>query len=283
MPWVDNVWRKNPFARYITKKSTASAQFGIDEIKKRRAKESLTINEQKDFLSKFLKIAKEHPNIVDDPAIVSYMVTNLVAGSDTTAISIRAVLYYLLKTPPAYHRLCEEIRQADLPDGSVSWANSQRLPYLSACIKEAFRMHPAVGVPLERLTPSEFELPNGHKVPARTIVGISAWSIHRNSMVYGDRVDQYDPDRWFQKPNENKHAFEERLRLMKRADMSFGYGSRTCLGKNIGLIETYKTVPTLLKNFEIELEDPKADWKLRNSWFVRQAGFRVRLKNRRNK
>ncbi|KAF5617651.1 cytochrome P450 monooxygenase [Fusarium tjaetaba] len=280
MPWVDNLIRKNPVARYVIKKTSNSAKFGLDKIQQRREKTVLSSDEQTDFLSKFLKAAKANPQLVDDQAIVSYMVTNLVAGSDTTAISIRAVLYYLLKTPSAYKRLRDEIDQASLPEGPVSWADSQKLPYLNACIKEAFRMHPAVGVPLERLTQSGYKLPNGVQVPEGTIVGISAWVIHRNTKIFGEQVDQYVPERWLQQPGESISTFDERIKQMKRADMTFGRGSRTCLGKNIGMMETCKAVPTLLKAFDISLVDPEKEWRLRNSWFVRQEGIEVYLKKR---
>jgi cytochrome P450 len=35
------------------------------------------------------------------------------AGSDTTAISLRAILYYIIKTPKTYKRLQAEIDEAD--------------------------------------------------------------------------------------------------------------------------------------------------------------------------
>jgi cytochrome P450 len=35
------------------------------------------------------------------------------AGSDTTAISLRAILYYLIQNPKSYKRLQAEIDQAD--------------------------------------------------------------------------------------------------------------------------------------------------------------------------
>ena len=213
--------RKNPIARYISKKSSAMAKFGGDRIRERRAKDVLSPTEEKDFLSKFLRAAKVHPQTVDDKAIVSYMITNLVAGSDTTAISLRATLYYLLKHTDCYKRLREEIDGAGLPDGPVNWENSQKLTYLGACVKEAFRMHPAVGLPLERVTLSEYELPNGQKVPAGTIVAISAWPIHRNASIFGDNPEQYQPERWLRQPQEALEAFEERVKRMKRADMTF--------------------------------------------------------------
>ncbi|OAL45721.1 cytochrome P450 [Pyrenochaeta sp. DS3sAY3a] len=280
MPWIDNIMRKNPFNRYILKKSSTFAAFGARKVLERRSNPNPSPAEEKDFLSKFLKASKTYPQIVDNMTIVSCMVTNLVAGSDTTAISLRAVLYYLLKHPACYKKLQEEVDHAELPKGPVSWSASQKLLYLDAYIKEAFRMHPAVGLPLERVVPKEAELRTGLKLPTGTIVGISAWSIHRRSEIFGDSVDEYVPERWLQQPGEDNESFNGRLKRMKRADFSFGYRSRTCLGKNIGLVETYKTISTIIKGFKLSLVDPNAEWSLKNAWFVRQTGLIVYLRKR---
>jgi cytochrome P450 len=55
------------------------------------------------------------------------------AGSDTTAISLRAILYYLVKTPTSYKRLQEEIDAADRAgklSEFVSYGESLELEYL---------------------------------------------------------------------------------------------------------------------------------------------------------
>lgn len=39
--------------------------------------------------------------------------------------------------------------------------------------------------------------------------------------------------------------------LMNNAMFTFGMGSRTCIGKNISLLEIYKLVPTVLRKFEV--------------------------------
>lgn len=55
------------------------------------------------------------------------------AGSDTTGISLRAIIYYLVKTPRAYKKLQDEIDAADR-DGklssNVTYAECLELPYL---------------------------------------------------------------------------------------------------------------------------------------------------------
>lgn len=68
---------------------------------------------------------------------------------------------------------------------------------------------------------------------------------------------------------------------MERTTSSFGAGPRTCIGRNISILEIYKLVPAILTNFEIELADPEEVWSLHNAWFVKQSNFKVRLRRRR--
>jgi cytochrome P450 len=67
---------------------------------------------------------------------------------------------------------------------------------------------------------------------------------------------------------------------MNAADLTFGAGSRVCIGRNLGMMEVYKVVATLVSRYEIELADPKGEWKTHNSFFVRQEGIEVRLRRR---
>jgi hypothetical protein len=58
---------------------------------------------------------------------------NRFAGSDTTAISLRATLYYLIKTPTSYKRLQAEIDEADRAgklSKFVTYSESLELEYL---------------------------------------------------------------------------------------------------------------------------------------------------------
>lgn len=60
----------------------------------------------------------------------------------------------------------------------------------------------------------------------------------------------------------------------------FGAGSRTCIGKNISLLEVYKLVPSFLRRFEVEFDRPGREWKLHNAWFVKQLDFYVKFRER---
>ena len=65
-----------------------------------------------------------------------------------------------------------------------------------AVIKEAMRLAPTNNLPLERIVPQEEFVINGYKVPAGTIVGTSAYVVHRDKGIYGSDADNFRPERW---------------------------------------------------------------------------------------
>jgi cytochrome P450 len=113
-------------------------------------------SDRKDILSKLHAAQKEKAEL-DDNAVISMATSNIFAGSDTTAISTRAIIYYLLKNPQYKQRLIEEIddfrRQGKLSD-PVKLSEADSMPYLQAVMYEALRCHPAVGMSLPRVTPA---------------------------------------------------------------------------------------------------------------------------------
>ena len=150
IPWFDWLIRRNPLFRGLrqsTSKFAAHAQAKIaDRMKNGKP------DERRDLLSHFQEAQKAHPEVVDDTMLVAYLMAPLLAGSDTTAIGLRNVLYYVLRHP----RVLDALR-AELRDGNVtmppSWKQAQALPYLDAVIRESMRMHPIVPGVLSRVVP----------------------------------------------------------------------------------------------------------------------------------
>lgn len=77
-----------------------------------------------DFLQHFLNAKNTHPDLVDDGIIMGYLLVNLLAGADTTAITIRAIFYYALRHPEVYKKLEAEVVAADL--GKIAPYNAAR-------------------------------------------------------------------------------------------------------------------------------------------------------------
>jgi cytochrome P450 len=197
----------------------------------------------KDFLSRFMDAKKKDPDFISNERVLALTVANVFAGSDTTAITLRTVFYYLLRNPKSMEKLITEV---DGAEGLISWQESRDLPYLTAVIKEALRIHPAAGLPLERVVPTGGVSVCGTFIPGRTIIGCSAWVIHMDRRVFGEDAALWRPERWLEGTPETQS-------LMNSMLFSFGAGSRTCIGKNISLLEMHKLVPVILRTFEASL------------------------------
>ena len=231
------------------KEMTIIKEKGLAALKDASQAESQE-NRGVDLLSKFTQAQYEHPEIMTDDLVLTTCLSMVLAGSETTAISLSSVFYFLLKNPLAHQKLITEIEDAiqngtidAREDGLVSWSASQKLPYLDAAIQESFRLHPAAGLILERITPPQGVDILGEHIPGGTIVGCNAWVLHRRPEIFGKDVDTFRPERWLEAP-------PEQLKEMKATMFQFGAGARTCIGKNISLLEIYKLVPSFLRRFE---------------------------------
>ncbi|KAI0888019.1 cytochrome P450 [Annulohypoxylon maeteangense] len=305
IPWLDRVFLKNPIYLKLSQWGFIDATFPVARFARARMAERLGPNltgdpskpllpvstegkaepKSPDLLSKFLAARDVRPEFMSDTLVQTMAVSMAFAGSETTAISLASVFYYLLRNPSTLTKLKKELDQAslsglfsDYETGLVTWTESQKLPYLDACIKEAFRLHPAAGLPLERIVPEPGAEIAGQYIKGGTIVGCSAWIIHRRPEIWGDDVDEFRPERWLvdEKLNsEEKNEQERRVREMNGMMFQFGMGARTCIGKNISLLEIYKVIPSLLRRFDIRFKDPNQEWKLINAWFVKQSNFQT--------
>ncbi|KAM0216495.1 hypothetical protein ACHAQD_007726 [Fusarium lateritium] len=231
-----------------------------------------------DFLTKFLAKHTANPDVFTQYHVLMGCTSNMVAGSDTTAISLSAVLYYLLKTPQCLQRLREEINELNARgelSKSPTFKESQKMVYLQAVIKEALRMHPATGLPLERVVPEGGATIAGRFFPEGTIVGINCWVAHRDTRVFGDNADSFNPDRWLVEDS-------DRISLMNRYYMPFGLGSRTCIGRHVSILEMTKLIPRIIRDFDFELVPSlkQDNWHTHNYWFVKPVDFKVRVERR---
>ena len=166
-----------------------------------------------------------------------------------SAITLTAFFHYLLRHPRCYAKLQSEIdthlltRKSGNGFHTVSFASANVLPYLHACVQEAFRIHPAISFNAERIVPPPGATICGNLIPSGTIVGVNAWVVQRDCGVFGADADEYRPERWL--------AAAEQVEQMEKTMFQFGAGDHICLGKNISAIEIYKLVPTLMQNFEV--------------------------------
>lgn len=63
--------------------------------------------------------------------------------------------------------------------------------------------------------------------------------------------------------------------------LTFGKGTRTCMGKNIALMKVNKLLPEVVMRFDLEFEEPEREWTVHNDWFVRQQNIKARVGSRK--
>jgi Cytochrome P450 len=62
--------------------------------------------------------------------------------------------------------------------------------------REAMRLHPAVGMPLQRVVPAGGLVIGGRLYRPGTLIGMSPLETHLDSRAYGSDAPEWRPDRW---------------------------------------------------------------------------------------
>lgn len=170
------------------------------------------------------------------------LVTMLLAGHDTTALTLTYAVYLLDANPTARRRVLEEI-DAVCGDRRPDLADVRNLEYVDRVLHETMRLYPPVYTMFREST-AAVELAD-YRIPAGTLVMLPQWIVHRSSRHYDD-PETFDPDRW--RP--------ERANARPRfAFFPFGGGPRICIGKQFSLVEAKVVLATLLGAFTPERVD----------------------------
>lgn len=145
--------------------------------------------------------------------VTAWTFSNVIAGSDSTAVVLRTVWHNLLSHPETLDRLREELRDAEAkkPGGFSkpfpSWRDIADLPYLDACINEAVRLHPPFCLPFERVVPKGGITVGGTYIPEGTVVGMSPYVVNRHKPTFGEDAHLWNPSRWMV-PQERRRKLE---------------------------------------------------------------------------
>ena len=184
-----------------------------------------------DFLEKLLIAHNKEPGKVTKYNVYAAGLSNITAGSDTTASTISGILYHLVRNPDKLQRLRDEIDQF-AADGKISrpiqFKEAQQMPYLQAVMKEGMRCHSAVGLPLWRVVPEEGLTVSNRFFPGGTVVGVNAWCAHFNKSVFEDPFT-FKPERWLEVEKEGG----DRLRQMDGYYLPVSHGLHDVLSDRV--------------------------------------------------
>ena len=248
MPWLHKVFQDNPVMRKTKPSPFMNAV--RTTVTDRLDKADMESQEKPDLLAHFIATHKTHPDM-DRFQVLITASGNLIAGGLSPGKAFNEVCCFLAANPQAQDKLRRELQEAGCT-GRASFEQLRELAYLEGVIKEALRLHSSTSFNLQRTVGvNGLELPNGVHLPPGANIGCPAGAINQDVRVLGEDAEIYKPERWQRQKGESEEAFVERRKIMERTDLSFGYGSRNCIGKNVALMEMFKAVATLVGQFRV--------------------------------
>ncbi|KXH60674.1 cytochrome P450 3A19 [Colletotrichum nymphaeae SA-01] len=199
---------------------------------------------RKDFLTAILS-AKESAGLTQ-PEMLSNSALFAMVGYDTSATTLSAVFYHVLRDPDHYQRVQGEVREAYSSISDITAQSVLRLPYLNACVQETLRLTPPInGRGSHRISPGA--MIDGLYVPKGVNVSADIWTIQRKP-EYWALADKFRPDRWLD--NGPGTVFEHDVRTSYRP---FLVGPRVCIGREMALQSIRLTVAKVAFSFDLEM------------------------------
>ena len=226
-PWVPRPSRMIAGSGLRDMKSVADAA-----ITRRRASGSPGIPDLLDLL-----MAGEDPKSgrkMTTEELRDNLLTFIVAGHETTALTLSWALY-LCAFDPAVQTRAREEAQALLGDRAATAADVASLPYIRQVIDETLRLYPPAAF-LSRTARADDEL-CGRSVKRGDTVILPIYALHRHNAHWPD-PDRFDPERFAPGHQTDRFTF-----------LPFGDGPRICIGANFAIQEAVIILATLLARF----------------------------------
>ncbi|KAI5630787.1 cytochrome p450 domain-containing protein [Phthorimaea operculella] len=206
---------------------------------------------------------------VDDNLLVAQCVLYFSAGYETSATASSFTLYHLAKDQKIQERAFEEVDgYLRKKNGKVEYDCVSELPYLEACVDEALRMYPPLGV-ITREVMETYVLPDGLELEKGMRVHLPVYHLHRCEKYFRD-PEEYEPERFLP---------ENKGNIQQYTYMPFGEGQRICVGIRVAKMMMLPGLIAVLRKFRVELaEGTPQKLTLESRAMVTQSADALRLK-----
>jgi cytochrome P450 len=217
----------------------------LDKLVFRVIDERRRSNEQRDdLLGLLLAESGRAETGMTDRELRDEVITLLVAGHETTAITLAWAMYEIARHPLVGAELREEAIGVLGPDRSPTPSDMHNLPVTAGIVNETLRLYPA-GYLTAREAIADVTVA-GHTVKKGTLVLMSQWQQHRDPTTFPD-ADVFRPERW----NDGLAG------TLKRGEFfPFGLGPRMCIGGSFANMELMLALPMIGRRFQMEASSP---------------------------
>ncbi|WP_435193778.1 cytochrome P450 [Natronomonas sp. EA1] len=196
-----------------------------------------TEREGEDLLSIMLRA--QAAGEIGDEVLRDELMTMLLAGHDTTALTLTYTTYLLDANPEEKTRFQAELDE--VLGGEAPTASAVReFAFTDRVLNEAMRLYPPVYTMFRQ--PKRDVTLAGYDVAEGSLLMLPQWVVHRSDRWY-DSPQAFDPDRWLLDRARERPTYSY---------FPFGGGPRICIGKQFSLLEAKLILGVLGQEYDFE-------------------------------
>ncbi|XP_062102607.1 cytochrome P450 81Q32-like [Humulus lupulus] len=229
--WIPNGYEKK--VQRLAKRADSFLQGLIEEIRSSKDENRNTM------IDHLLSLQESQPEYYTDQIIKGFVLILLLAGTDTSAVTLEWAMSNLLNHPHVLQKVKDELDTQVGQKKLVDESDLSKLPYLQNVISETLRLYPAAPLLVPHYSSNDCTI-GGFDVPRDTIILVNAWAIHRDPKLWDD-AESFKPERF------EKNGESEGYKLMP-----FGVGRRACPGIGLAQRVVGLTLGSLIQCFEWE-------------------------------
>ncbi|KAG7614528.1 Cytochrome P450 [Arabidopsis suecica] len=226
-------------AKKLASKLDKFMQKLVDEHRKNRGKAEL----EKTMITRLLSLQESEPECYTDDIIKGLVQVMLLAGTDTTAVTLEWAMANLLNHPEVLRKLKTELNEVSKEGRVFEESDTGKCPYLNNVISETLRLFPAAPLLVPHASSTDCEVA-GFDIPRGTWLFINAWAIQRDPNVWDD-PETFKPERFESETHRGKF-------------LPFGIGRRACPGMGLAQLVLSLALGSLIQCFDWERDNDVA-------------------------
>lgn len=196
--------------------------------------------ERYDFLAMFMGSRdKETNEAMTDSELLDELMTMIIAGHETSAITLNWVWYFISQYSNVEAKVHAEVDRANYKEVPC-FEGLEQLGYVKQVVDEALRYYPPVWLYTRKSI--EDDMLGDYFIPAGSDIFISPYFLHRNSEFWPD-AEKFDPERFTEAAIKQQH---------KQAYIPFSAGPRRCIGDFFATVEMQMHVGLMARYFSFE-------------------------------
>jgi len=196
--------------------------------------------ERYDFLAMFMDSRdKETGEAMTDRELLDELMTMIIAGHETSAITLNWVWYFIAQHPDVEEKVHAEVDKADYKD-IPEFDDLNQLGYVKQVVEESLRYYPPVWLYTRKAI--DDDMLGDYFIPAGSDIFITPYFLHRHPEFWPDG-EQYDPQRFTEEAVKQQH---------KQAYIPFSAGPRRCIGDFFATVEMQMHIGLMARHFRLE-------------------------------